>query len=428
MTQLPDGLALTAERAAAIAAAGGFAAALAGGLFEAPLTLPLVEALVLGLMRQGVTKYLAIFGHGSTAVAEVLRVYEAHGLVRTYQFRHETAMAHAATALRWAYVEPCAVVTSIGPGALQAMAGSLVAASNGIGVYHFYGDETTHGEGYNMQQIPKPQQGLYGQLTAVMGASFTLHTPEALRAALRRGRSTVFHPTKAGPFYLLLPINTQPLAVSLAVSALPDARMPGPVAPADEGLLKAAAELIARFPRVAIKAGGGARRFSSELCAFVEAIRAPVILSPGSTGVLPDAHSLNMHVGGSKGSISGNFAMAETELLIAIGTRAVCQSDCSGVGYPKVREVININADLDDVTHYNHTLALQGDIGVILRRLTALLTTHGNVEKTRWLAACGEQKSAWNQFKARRFSQTILPATQGCDFDFLLDGPAASSK
>ena len=56
-------------------------------------------------------------------------------------------MAHTATALRWVYDEPCAVVTSIGPGALQAMAASIVSSSNGIGVYHIYGDETTHGEG-----------------------------------------------------------------------------------------------------------------------------------------------------------------------------------------------------------------------------------------------------------------------------------------
>ena len=77
----------------------------------------LSEALVLGLMRQGVTKYFAVFGHGSTALAETLRIYEAHGLVRTWQFRNEVEMAHAATALKWAYGETCAVVTSIGPGA-----------------------------------------------------------------------------------------------------------------------------------------------------------------------------------------------------------------------------------------------------------------------------------------------------------------------
>ena len=89
------------------------------------------------------------------------------------------------------------------------MAGSLAAASNGIGVYHLYGDETTHGEGYDLQQIPKPDQGLFGRITALMGASYTLHTPAALREALRKGSASVFHPWRASPFYLTLPLNTQ---------------------------------------------------------------------------------------------------------------------------------------------------------------------------------------------------------------------------
>ena len=197
------------ERAGWLADAGGLNAAIDAGRLGEPVALPLAEALVLGLMRQGVTKYLAIFGHGSTAIGEVLRVYQAHGLVRCWQFRNEVAMAHAATALRWVYGEPSAVVTSIGPGAMQAMAGSLAAASNGVGVYHLYGDETTHGEGYNMQQVPKPAQGLFGQMTSLMGESWTLHSPGALRAALRRGAMTVFHPL-AGRSVLLQPAHQHP--------------------------------------------------------------------------------------------------------------------------------------------------------------------------------------------------------------------------
>ena len=127
-------------------------------------------------------------------------------------------MAHAATALRWQYGETPAVVTSIGPGALQAFAGSLAAASNGVGVYHIYGDETTFGEGYNMQQVPKEEQGLFGRMTALMGGSYVLHTPEALRDALRRGSLAVNHPYRAGPFYLLLPLNTQPQTRDASIS------------------------------------------------------------------------------------------------------------------------------------------------------------------------------------------------------------------
>ena len=111
-----------------------------------------------------------------------------------------------------------------------------------------------------------------------------------------------------------------------------------------------------------------------------------------------------MHVGGSKGSISGNYAMAEAELLIAIGTRAVCQSDCSGIGYRNARAVININGDLADALHYNNTLALTGDIGVIAERLAEKLKALDTKKnKGLWLAACAAKKAEWAAYKKQRF-------------------------
>src|SRR5262247_1440249 len=330
-------------RARAIHDAGTIAAALANGAVNKLVDGTLAEALVLGLLKQGVRKYLAIFGHGSTELGDVLRVYEEEGLTRTFNCRNEVAMAHAATALRWQYGEIPAVVTSIGPGAMQAFAGSLAAASNGVGVYHIYGDETTFGEGYNMQQVPKEEQGLFGRMTAVMGQSYILHTPEGLRDALRRGALCVNHPYRAGPFYLLLPLNTQPATVTINIAALPSRPALPKLAPADDDAIDRAAAMISKSGKVAIKAGGGTRGHDTAVRRLAEAAGAAVVLSPGSTGVLPDAHAQNMHVGGSKGSISGNHAAAEAELVIVVGSRAVCQADCSGIGYRAARHVININ-------------------------------------------------------------------------------------
>ena len=398
------------DRAAWLASAGGLPTAIRDGLLSAPVVLPLAEALVLGLMRQGVTKYLAILGHGSTAIGEILRIYSKHGLVRCWQFRNEVEMAHAATALRWIYGEPSAVVTSIGPGALQAMAGSLVSASNGVGVYHLYGDETTHGEGYNMQQVPKPVQGLFGQITSLMGQSYTLHSPGALRAALRRGAMTVFHPWRPGPFYVNLPLNTQPRETRIRLDALPEPPQFTPAVPGTDDGLAEAARAIAESRRVAIKAGGGARPFAGAVREFAERVGAVVVLGPGSTGVLPDAHPQNMHVGGSKGSISGNYVMEEAELLVVIGSRAVCQSDCSGIGWPNVRDVININADPMDVQHYNRTTALWGDAGQVLKRLHARIVRDypGCAEgKAGWLKVCTEKKAEWQTFKIAQFDAEL---------------------
>ena len=372
----------------------------------------LSEGIILGLLKQKVRKYFAIFGHGSTDFAEVLRIYEKYGVTETYNFRNEVEMAHAATTLSWQYNEVPAVVTSIGPGALQAMAGSLAASSNGVGVYHIYGDETTHGEGYNMQQIPKQEQNLYGKIMALMSESYVFHTPEALRAGLQRGFLKTHHPHKSGPFYFLLPINTQPKIIkSLNLLTLPGKEVPEQKNELNQKIVKDFEKLINKYDKIVIKAGGGTRNFSKELTEFTNLLDIPVVLSPGSLGVLPDSHPCNMHVGGSKGSISGNYAMQHTELLIVIGSRAVCQSDCSGIGYPNAKAVININADLSDMLHYHNTLGLNGNIGVVLGQLNTLIKNKNISIKKRsaaWSKACNSKKKEWSLFKNKIYKNEIL--------------------
>jgi 3D-(3,5/4)-trihydroxycyclohexane-1,2-dione acylhydrolase (decyclizing) len=395
------------RRAQAIARTGSLNDAIREGYIPRLVEMTLSEALVLGLLKQGVRKYLVIFGHGSTDFGEILRIYEQEGVTRTFNFRNEVEMAHAATALRWQYGETTAVVASIGPGALQAMAGSLAAASNGVGVYHIYGDETTFGEGYNMQQVPKQEQGVYGRITALMGQSYVLHTPESLRDGLRRGSLCVNHPYKPGPFYIHVPINTQPAKALFNLQALPERVALPAMAPADDNYIEAAAKLISSTARVVIKAGGGTRGHDAAVQRLAKAAGAVVVLSPGSTGLLPDSDPANMHVGGSKGSISGNYAMAEAELVIVIGSRAVCQADCSGVGFTKAQAVININGDVADVLHYNKTLALTGDIGIVTGRLAdavEAMSREPSADKREWLEACAAKKAEWRQFKDERFN------------------------
>jgi 3D-(3,5/4)-trihydroxycyclohexane-1,2-dione acylhydrolase (decyclizing) len=365
--------------------------------------LTLSEALVIGLLKQGVRRYFAIFGHGSTDLGEVLRIYHEEGAVEVINCRNEVEMAHAATAYAWVYGETPAVVTSIGPGGLQAMAGSLAAASNGVGVYHIYGDETTQGEGYNMQQVPKPEQGIFGKMTALMGQSYTLHTPGALRECLRRGTSCVHHPYKAGPFFIMLPINTQPQVTRINVGTLPARNKVPAVAPASAEDLAEAVAFLRSHKRIVIKVGGGTRAHYEAIRTFATRIGAAVVLSPGSTGVLMDGHVQNMHVGGSKGSLSGNYAMSNADAVIFIGSRAVCQADCSGIGYPNARAVMNINGDLDDLTHYANTVCLPGDIGAVLRALLAELGDDTGVSlRKNWLRECAAKKDEWTEFKTKR--------------------------
>ncbi|MBE0688208.1 MAG: thiamine pyrophosphate-binding protein [Anaerolineaceae bacterium] len=396
------------ERAKVIFNAGGLRVARQTGVIPRQVNLTLSEALVLGLIDQGVRTFYSVFGHGSTEVGEVLRIYHEAGMVKVYGVRNEIEASHAAAALRWVCGEKAAVVTSIGPGAVQALAASLVPTSDGIGVWYLFGDETTEDEGFNMQQIPRHQQAGFLKLTSVMGSSYSLHTPLALPAALRFGNAVVDHPFRPGPFYLLLPMNTQAAIIKDFNLDEICGILPVQIGRA-EGDYQTAAKMIQSAIQIVIKAGGGAVGAREELEQLLQLSGGVLVHTPIATGCIPYSHPANMGVGGSKGSLCGNYAMENTDLLIAVGTRAVCQSDSSRTAYPKVKQVININADIDDAQHYNCTLPLVGDIRSTLAHLNMALEKLGMVEnKDPWLAECGARKTAWREFKAKRIISPVL--------------------
>jgi 3D-(3,5/4)-trihydroxycyclohexane-1,2-dione acylhydrolase (decyclizing) len=399
-------------RATAIRDAGGIEPALDFGTLPRRADMTLSEAIVLGLVRQGVRTFLCVLGHGSTEVGEVLRVYESAGLVRTCGVRNEIEATHAATALRWVTGEKAAVVASIGPGPLQALAASIAPASDGLGVWFLFGDETTEDEGPNMQQIPRYEQHLFLKLCSAMGEAYCLHTPGAVGTALRRGLNAVDHPYRAGPFFLLMPMNTQPTLIrQFNLDELPVGSPPRLGAAADDGGYQRAAEAIRGAGRIVVKVGGGARHAGAALLEFLDLADAVAVFSPLVSGVIPYGHPRNMTVGGSKGSLCGNYAMEEADLLVAIGTRFVCQSDCSRTGYPKARQVININADIAAAMHYNKTIALVGDAALTIEQLNARLRNVRVADreaKARWLDACGRKREEWIAFKAQRYAAPAL--------------------
>ncbi len=399
-------------RARKVAESGDLTQVLAGQVLGSRIDTTVSEALVLGLLAQDVRTFFCVFGHGSTEVGEVLRIYQAAGLLRVCAVRNEIEASHAAMALRWVTGEKAAVVTSIGPGALQALAASIAPRSDGVGVWYLLGDETTEDEGPNMQQIPRNEQGAFLHLFGAMGRTYSLHTPLALSSALRRGLNTVDHPHRAGPFFLLLPLNIQPTKLAQFNLAELPSGAPPPLGPAtDEGAYATVAAAIAAAERVVVKVGGGARACGAELADFLELADAVAVTSPLVSGVIPYDHPRNMTVGGSKGSLCGNYAMESADFLVVVGSRSVCQADSSRTGYPLVERVVNINADPEDAMHYNKTTALVGDASRSLGKINKAMRAGRQqdiVGSSAWLKACCEKKREWSAFKAMRYASPVL--------------------
>ncbi len=401
------------QRAMNIASAGGLQNAIDNGILPTRIDLTVSEAIILGLMKQGVKKFVAVFGHGSTEIGEVLRIYQQAGLVKVFNVRNEIEASHAVTALRWITGEKAAVIASIGPGPLQALAGSLVPLANGLGVWYLLGDETTEDEGPNFQQIPHPKQGQFAALFGTMNQAYSLHTPLAISTALRRGLNAVDHPHQAGPFYLLLPMNIQPVEMKqFNLDELPEGAPPRLGAAADFGMFQEALQEIQKAKKIVVRLGGGARDAGPEISELLDLVDGMAIVAPVVSGVIPYHHPRNMSVAGSKGSISGNYAMENADLLIAIGSRFVCQSDCSRTGFLNAKHVININTDFDAATHYNKTTALVGDASPTLRVLIETIKKSGMKlpgTKSEWYVRCQEKKTEWEAYKAARFTKVTLP-------------------
>ncbi|MGD0725377.1 MAG: thiamine pyrophosphate-dependent enzyme [Spirochaetia bacterium] len=408
-----------AARAALIAEAGGLQSALSTSKLAPFQDVTLSEALVLGLLKQEVRKFIGVFGHGTTDLGEALRVYEEAGLLRVFNVRNEIEASHAAAALRWQYGETPAVFTSIGPGALQALAASIMPLSNGIGVYYIFGDETTHDEGFNMQQIPRHEQLSFLKLASVMGTAYSLQTPEALPAALRRGANAVFNPYQPVPCYLLLPMNVQgQLMKDFNLNELPSRPSFSIIAPIDEAPYRNATELIRKHDRILVKVGNGARGVDSQvLSELLDRADAVFVHGPSAVGILHGSHQRNMTVGGSKGSMPGNYAMEQADLVIVIGARAVCQWDSSGTAWKSAKAFISINTRIEDATHYNRSLPLVGDANAVVGRIVESLraakvhkSSNKDGKSSEWLLECRRLREEWDVF-----------LTQRCDVETLHD-------
>ncbi len=369
------------------------------------------EAIVLGLYNQGVTKYIGVFGHGSTDVAETLSTYGSAGLVKTFNVRNETAAAHAATVLKMLTGETAAVVTSIGPGAMHAFAGSLAAASNGAGVYHIYGDETTHGEGFNMQQIPKDEQGLFLKMCSTMGEAYALYEPWSVVTALRNGSVAVGAPF-GRPFFLLAPMNVQPVIMKeFNLLELPKPAVYSDLEVSDKALFRQAAEIARGSERVTIKLGQGSRGCGPEVEELAELLDAAIVSGPNATGVVPYSGKRYMTVGGSKGSLCGNYAMNEADLVIVIGARAVCQWDSSGTAWKKANHIINFNINAAHGNHYNRTVAFGGDAKKNLQKWLSHLKKEGFKPAkgdSPWAKEIAAKREEWISFKKKRYDNPVL--------------------
>lgn len=290
-----------------------------------------------GLQDFGIDRVFGIPGGENVEVVDALR----RAGIRFVLVRHETSAVFMADATARLTGRPAACLTTLGPGAANAVAG----------VAHAYLDRasvlliTAQMPADLIPVQPHQYVDLSALFAPITKASFRLEpegAAETVRHALEltgkgrpgpvhlqvanesAGKDALASNDKAAPLVGAQPSPLRP-ANSRGICDYEDLRHVAPAAADREEALKAAFELIARSRRPAIVAGLGLEpeRPYEALRRLAETAGAPVISTPKAKGSLPDDHPL---AGGTIGLTRTDPAyriLDEADCVLAIGFDAV---------------------------------------------------------------------------------------------------------
>lgn len=397
------------------------------------------QALVDGLVGEGVEVVFGIFGHGNVQLSHAL--YERRDRIRFITVRNEQAGVHAAAAMARLTGRPQAVTTSVGPGATNLVTGAAMARINRWPVLLLPGEVFAENVGPVLQQLEGTHDETANDALRPVSKYWTrLQRPERLRRTLREAFEAMLEPGSEGPATICIPMDVQAegfLWERERRLAPRDRRYHRPVA--DATRVAEAARWILEARRPLIVAGGGALRSdaSAELVTFAELLGAPVAPTQAGKGVILFEHPLNAFGVGPTGSAMGNHLAAHADLVIGVGTRYSDFTTASETAFSSEARFINVNVCHFDVRK-QRALQLWGDARATLAALRAEFeragaTARGTGSGATYQAS-GEygaelraQRAAWLEETDRWRTREGLPLRQSTAIGTINDLlPAAS--
>ncbi|MFF2501026.1 3D-(3,5/4)-trihydroxycyclohexane-1,2-dione acylhydrolase (decyclizing) [Peribacillus sp. NPDC058075] len=344
-----------------------------------------------------------IFGHGNvTGMGEALENHT--GELVYLQGKNEQGMVHTATAYakQKNRLEIYACSTSVGPGALNMVAGAGTATVNRIPVLLLPGDNFANRQPDPvLQQIESPVDYTVAASDAFKPVSKywdRITRPEQLMTAALNAMRVLTDPVDTGAATLCLPQDVQAEAFDYPEEFFRkrvhyiERRTPS------ETAVQRAVKLISEKKNPIIIAGGGVHYSlaTEALSNFAEKFNIPVGETQAGKSALSWKHNRNMGSIGSTGSLASNILAKEADLIIGVGTRLTDFSTSSKAAFqnPEV-EFLNINVSSMDALKLDAQI-LVADAKTGLELLTAELEKQ-EYKSSHEESRLEELKSNWNQ-------------------------------
>ena len=316
------------------------------------------------LTDHGVTDCFTVVGGGAMHLNDALGHHEK--LHCTYN-HHEQASAIAAEAYARLNNRIAVLCVTTGPGGTNALTGVVGGWLDSIPMFVLSGQvryDTTaryasrYTDGLPLRAVGDQEYDIVKSVEPMTKYAAMLENPTDIRYMLEKAwhLATTGRP---GPVWLDIPVNFQGGYIETEElrgydPAEDDGQLPPPVS--DEEAVNILS-MIRKAQRPVIYAGGGIR-LSGGYDAFrqmIDRLGVPVVTYWNSIDLIEDDHPLYCGRGGNMGDRPGNFAVQNSDLVLAIGTRiSIRQTGYSFGTWARVAKVIMV--DIDRAEMKKHTI------------------------------------------------------------------------
>ena len=343
------------------------------------------KALIESLKKENVE---VIFGYPGGAM---LPIYdELYGAdIRHILVRHEQAAAHAADGYARATGKTGVCFATSGPGGTNLVTGIATAYMDSVPIVAITG------------QVPRPLLGvdafqeadITGITMPITKHNYLIKKAEEIPRVVKEA-FYIASTGRPGPVLIDIPKDVTTDLLDFNYPEEINLRSYNPVAAVNIEQLKHAASLITASEKPVIYAGGGIiiSHAAEELLQFAELIAAPVTGTLMGKGAFPDTHPLSVGMIGMHGTKDANYAIQESDLIIAVGARFDDRVTGKLESFAPSAKIIHIDIDPAEIRkNVRVDVPVVGDAKTVLTKLTALIKQH-QPKTSRWLERVNKWK------------------------------------
>ncbi len=341
------------------------------------------EVMLRVLREQGVD---TVFGYPGGAVLEIYdALYQHRHEVTHYITAHEQGAAHAADGYARATGKTGVVIATSGPGATNLVTGIATAYMDSVPMVAITGNVSSGLLGKDSFQ----EVYTMGITMPITKHNYTVQRAEDIAGVLREAFAIAGSGRK-GP--VLVDITKDATINECEYSPAPAFVEDKPPFTDDEEIWEIL-RYLGRSTRPLICFGGGVQASGAgpELYEMAHKMEIPAVHTLMASGVLSWDDPLNLGMVGMHGFTSGNRAISQADLILAVGFRFSDRVALNTARWGKDAKIVQVDIDPSEVdknVRVNH--AVIGDIAQILRRLLPMLE---ETKHTAWL----EQIAAWRR-------------------------------